>query len=156
METDGKPEVCIRTSGRVPDEVVRYIGWGLEEEGIPVSSAGESLHATAALLAKAAALASRLHVGIGIHGDSGQVALHHRDMPDDCPLFTEPFRPLVREAMVRLGQNAARLVKGNSFRMADIPAPQPRDVGEMTLCPDEVEQVAVRIVQAILAHFKER
>ena len=57
---------------------------------------------------------------------------------------------------MRLGQNAARLVKGNPFRMGDVPAPQPGKAGESAPCSDAVEQLVARIVDELLAHFPER
>jgi hypothetical protein len=151
-----KTVVCIRVSGDVPDLVVHCIGWGLEEEGIPAQTGGAQDHATAALLAKAASRESRLHVGIGIHGATGQVALHHRDMPDEKPLFIVPLRPFDQQALVRLGKNAARLVKGNPFRFADTPAPEPRETKEGTSVQDAFRQMVFGIVQAMLADAQER
>jgi len=152
-----KPVVCIRISGDVPDTVVHCIGWGLEEEGIPAQIACAENHPTAVLLAKAAAQESRLHVGIGIHSATGQIVLHHRDLPDEKPLFTESVSPVDWEALVRLGKNAARLVKGNPFRFADTPAHENRDTGGGgTCCSDVLEQVVSRVIQELLTHFQER
>ena len=151
-----KPVVCIRLSGDVPDTVVHCIGWGLEEEGIPVHIGCAENYPTAVLLAKAAAQESRLHVGIGIHCGTGQIALHHRDLPDEEPLFTETASPIDREALIRLGKNAARLVKGNPFHIAATPAHERRDTGGNTAYSDALEQLVFLVLQELLTNFQER
>ena len=156
IESVEKPVVCIRLSGDVPDTVVHYIGWGLEEEGIPVHIGCAENYPTANMLAKVAAKESRLHVGIGIHSGTGQIALHHRDLADEKPLFTEYVSPVDREALVRLGKNAARLVKGNPFRMAATPAQESRHTGGNTFCSETLEQVIFLVLQELLTNFQER
>ncbi len=62
-------------------------------------------------LAKEAAQMSPLNVGIGVDGREGTLALHHRDLPEDHPLFVLKFSEVSGDQLRKLGINAARLVK---------------------------------------------
>ena len=103
------PAVWIFKSPLVDEQTYQPILWGLEEEGIPFelqdSSGGVVLD-----LARQAAIGSPLDVGIAI-GESGEVVLHHRDLPAETPLFSLKFKALEPNSLRRLGKNAARLVK---------------------------------------------
>lgn len=104
------PVVLIYAVPLLLDGILEPVLWGLEEEGIP-SRLEEKEISEAAALAKAAANASMLNVGIGI--DKTQVALHYRDLPPQQPLFVIKSEDFTRTNLRRLGANAARLVKGN-------------------------------------------
>jgi hypothetical protein len=109
---NAKPVVCISVMGSVPETIIQWICWGLEEEGIPSEirkvSKGQPM-----LLAKQAADASKLNVGICINGDSQKIVLHHRDLPIDKPLFVLTAEDFHKSRLRILGTNAARLVKGD-------------------------------------------
>jgi len=118
LEVNQKPAVLLAVLGKVPVELVRALEYGLEEEGIPCEQQEQSGGTTAAATepiaaASRAAKTSRINVGLGISRE--QAALHHRDLPQDRPLFSLTGRELSLESLYRLGRNAARLVKGNPF-----------------------------------------
>jgi len=106
-----KPVVRISVMGSVPEAVIQCICWGLEEEGIPAEIQKVSNGPTL-LLAKQAADASKLNVGICINGDSEKIVLHHRDLPSEKPLFVLTAEDFHATRLRILGTNAARLVKG--------------------------------------------
>jgi hypothetical protein len=89
--------------------LLRQIGAGLEEEGVPFRVAEGGL-GSAAELAYAAAQASVLDVGIGIDA-TGNVCVHQAKLPPDSPALSGP-----PESARILGHNAARLVTGMPFR----------------------------------------
>jgi propanediol dehydratase-reactivating factor small subunit len=108
---NAKPVVRISVMGSVPETIIQCICWGLEEEGIPAEIRKVSNGPTL-LLAKQAADASMLNVGICINGDSQKIVLHHRDLPGDKPLFVLTAEDFHKTRLRILGTNAARLVKG--------------------------------------------
>ena len=148
-----KPVVNILVAGKVSPELVHYIGWGLEEESIPASLNRVTKEADASVLAKQAAMESRLHVGIGVSGRQGEAALYHRDMPHEKPILTAPVSETSREALIGLGKNAARLVKGNPFcfeyenRISDS-----EPVSGLEYSPDTIEKIVSGVVEALLNH----
>ncbi|GAA5049155.1 hypothetical protein HNP84_004334 [Thermocatellispora tengchongensis] len=101
-----RPEVLVRRSARAarPD-VLHALAAGLEEEGVPFR-VEEARGGAAYELAHAAALASRLRVGIGVDAD-GRVCVHHAQLPLSAPVAAGP-----PESARLLGHNAARLVTG--------------------------------------------
>ena len=106
------PAVHIRHSQDAPSRVLTEIALGLEEEGIPVEffpSRGASYLSES----KEAAMASRLNVGIGLDWASKRIALHHRDLPLQAPLFDLSGEAEIVGSLRRMGANAARLVKGD-------------------------------------------
>ncbi|MCK4751622.1 MAG: glycerol dehydratase reactivase beta/small subunit family protein [Bacteroidales bacterium] len=110
------PAVRIFITPRVSREIVNYILWGLEEEGIPAELKEMEGESAAVLLAKLAADSSSLNVGIGI--DKAEVVLHHRDLHHE-PLFSLGAEVLNRRNLRCLGANAARLFKGNPLIFQD-------------------------------------
>jgi len=108
---NAKPVVRISVLGSVPETIIQYICWGLEEEGIPAEIQKVSNGPTL-LLAKQAADASKLNVGICVNGDAKKIVLHHRDLPGDTPLFVLTNKDFHITRLRTLGTNAARLVKG--------------------------------------------
>jgi len=107
-----KPAVSILIVQPVSGELVEHVLWGLEEEGIPYEIV-ELESGITETIAKQAADASPLNVGIGINGKEGKAVLHHRDLPKEKPLFPVGLEDAQALARLRiLGINAARLVKG--------------------------------------------
>lgn len=90
----------------------REVLLGIEEEGIPVeiqaATQGEVIHC-----AWLAACRSPLLVGIAC--DDSRLVVHYRRLAASAPLFTLSSRHS-RLAQRRIGNNAARLVKGVPFR----------------------------------------
>lgn len=113
-----RPAVLILTAGSAAEATTSSVLWGLEEEGIPSElrqvASGEAEH-----LAKQAADASRLGVGVGVQESEGRVVLHHRDLPAGRPLFTLSSGDIQSAKLRVLGMNAARLVKGEPLVFND-------------------------------------
>ena len=147
-EDDMRPSVLIIKVPSAADDVINEILFGIEEEGVPAEVSNDrsglereprgetglpndriSPHdsALATNLAKLAADASALDVGIG--ASSSEVAVHHRDLPSEKPLFLLRVEELTLATLRALGANAARLVKGNPLVLIDDllrPGPQSR------------------------------
>lgn len=124
--------------------------WGLEEEGIPFE-VRESPHGRAVALAKEAAQMSPLNVGIAVSGSEQTIALHHRDLPADQPLFTLRLQGNERQHLRRLGINAARLVKAEPLVLNDEPSNEaPQSTRRSASISDEMVE---RMVQAVLAEL---
>jgi hypothetical protein len=140
-----KPAVLIFAVPPLPEETVTPILWGLEEEGIP-AEVREAEQGSAESLAKTAADASVLHVGIGILGERGGVALHHRDLPSDRPLVRLDVEECTAGSLRRLGANAARLVKGDPLRFDDAGNPGDPADGLTGSFGDNVADLIARIV----------
>lgn len=147
-----RPAVFIHTVTAPDRTVLEPILWGLEEEGIPFELL-EVTHASAAAIAKRAADASPLNVGIGIHNKIPTVCLHHRDLKEEQPLFTLRHPDLGPAPLRRLGMNAARLVKGEPLVFED------HDPGREAIendphpnltTPDELVDWIARIVTEII------
>src|SRR5580704_9880798 len=117
MAESRRPSVRVLTAqaGKID---LQPILWGLEEEGIPVE-VQDVPQGKAVPLAKEAAHMSPLNVGIGLNGAEGTLALHHRDLPADQPLFAVRLREASVHELRRLGLNAARLVKGDPLVLGD-------------------------------------
>lgn len=85
---------------------------GIEEEGIPFvvqeSHSADIIHS-----AWLAACQSPLLVGIGCNRE--QLVVHYKNLPTSAPLFTLTYQK-DSHARRRIGNNAARLVKGIPFR----------------------------------------
>ena len=113
------PAVWIFRSPSVEEESYQPILWGLEEEGIPFELQDTS-DGVVRDLARQAANGSPLDVGIAI-GKSGEVVLHHRDLPAEAPLFSIDVKPLQPGTLRRLGMNAARLVKRQPLTLGNDP-----------------------------------
>ena len=82
-----KPAVQMFVHEPLPKDIIQYVLWGLEEEGIPVE-----IHTVpngdVAILGKQAANHSPLNVGIALNGGGEKIVFHHRDLPDVNPLFS--------------------------------------------------------------------
>jgi hypothetical protein len=107
-----KPAVWIFACPPVPEDIVRAILCGLEEEGIPAELRNVP-EGRAEALAKQAADGSPLAVGIGVNGIEKVVALRLRELPSGRPLFELAAETCGIEELRRVGANAARLVKGD-------------------------------------------
>lgn len=88
-------------------DAVEHTQYGIEEERVPWTLAAAT-DADALDLAHDAASESRLKIGVGISA-SGAIALHHKRLPADDPLFVLDD-PTPKQAR-RVGGNAARLAK---------------------------------------------
>jgi hypothetical protein len=108
-ERSEPPTVVIRHDGAAA-AVLREVRAGAEEEGVPTSVKATAGQEGVVALAHAAALASRLEVGVGIDADGG-VAVHHAALPPQAPALavaTDADPPQWRRA----GAVAARIVTG--------------------------------------------
>jgi hypothetical protein len=117
MAETRRPAVCVLIAGASHFDLEPVL-CGLEEEGIPVDlqevSAGEAI-----AIAKEAAHMSPLNVGIGVDGVREEIALHHRDLSAEQPLFVLRLLQAGDRELRRLGVNAARLVKGEPLVLKD-------------------------------------
>ncbi|MDP1990794.1 MAG: glycerol dehydratase reactivase beta/small subunit family protein [Syntrophales bacterium] len=120
------PAIWINKTRSVSTESIQPVLWGLEEEGIPFKI-NEASSGSMTDFAKQAADSSPLRVGIGI-GGSGEVVLHHHDLPAGSPLFRLSTKPWDPVRLRRMGINAARLVKG-----------QPLVIGKEGVSPAGIE-----------------
>ncbi len=105
-------------------------------------------------VAKEAAHMSPLNVGIGVDGAKGTVALHHRDLPADQPLFVLGLGEVGTADLRRLGINAARLVKSEPLVLSNEPEDQPQSSRLHTASNDhvsaeDVDQIVQRILQSL-------
>ena len=103
-----KPTVHVRCAEDTPQEVLRQLQYGMEEEGIPWEAAAGTGDALS--LAWEAARSSRLEVGIGL--DRQALVLHYSKLEREQPLFR-------METVRALGANAARLVKKLPLKALD-------------------------------------
>ena len=146
---ESAPSVQIWVRRPVSERFVAYIRWGLEEEGIPFEIQNVS-HGTAEHLGKEAALNSRLNVGIGLDGPAKAVALHHRDLPDDKPLFCYDQGAFEAASLRRLGANSARLVKGDPLLFESSQHDPKTSEPDTHVEPDWFQEVVDRIVAEFL------
>lgn len=89
------------------EDIAKEVLAGIEEEGVLYQVASTSVYKEAAILAQEAAEQSQLEVGIGIC--KKEVVLTVHKLRGKALLKT-------KSAYRELGQNAARYVKGNSFK----------------------------------------
>lgn len=104
---ENRPVVVLLLSDSCPEEWVRHIGAGCEEEGVPLAW-GRRSEGRASSLAKEAAVLSRLEVGIGV--DRTESAVTMFSLSEHPPYITafHGGNPLI---LRWLGHNASRLVK---------------------------------------------
>jgi hypothetical protein len=119
IRIERKPVVIILAVQPAPEATIAPILWGLEEEGVP-AELYEVASGEAEALAKEAATRSPLNVGIGINLDNLTIALHHRNLPLERPLFILRSADLKPSHLQVLGTNAARLVKGDPLVIQDV------------------------------------
>ena len=145
------PAIWIYKTRSVSTESFHPVLWGLEEEGIPFKI-NEVSDGPMTGLAKQAADSSPLRVGIGING-TGEVVLHHHDLPTGSPLFrlsTKPWHPV---QLRQIGINAARLVKGQPLVFSKEGA-SPAFVEDSRRNPqDETEELIHLILEEVLKEY---
>jgi len=148
------PAIWIFKARSVLNNSFQPVLWGLEEEGIPFEIR-EVSNGPIVDLAKQAADGSPLNVGIGI-GGSGEVILHHHDLPAEAPLFSLTTKPRQPVGLRRLGINAARLVKRQPLVFGSDGASL-AGVDDDTLrnSQDESEELINLIVDEILKGYAE-
>ena len=110
-----RPEIIISLQKTVDEEELNEVLFGIEEEGIPYSIIrNDNIPAVEA--AYAAALKSKLSVGIGC--SDKEVVVHQKILKPEKFLFkVSDYRSKSPESKRTLGSNAARLVKGNIFKV---------------------------------------
>lgn len=108
---EARPVVNLFVADPSANDRVPSISLGLEEEGIPWQCHAIRTQNSLEALSKQAADRSKLGVGLAMDGNA--IALHHRDLPLEKPLFVFSLSELDDADLRRLGANAARLVKGN-------------------------------------------
>ncbi|MDR3070127.1 MAG: glycerol dehydratase reactivase beta/small subunit family protein [Propionibacteriaceae bacterium] len=104
---DERPTIIVNRHESLSELNIAEILLGIEEESLPYTVHVKT-ESNAAELAHAAAIESRLGVGVGASGDT--VVVTTEKLPADTPYIVEPLN--VRRAVDRaVGLNAARLVK---------------------------------------------
>jgi hypothetical protein len=106
------PAVLVAVHDDAPDEVVREVCAGAEEQGIPTALLGAATRGADAA-GRHAAAESRLEVGVGV-GVDGAVVVRHALVPD-AVLTLGAGAP--RRDLRVLGGDAARIVAGLPLRM---------------------------------------
>jgi hypothetical protein len=113
-----RPAVLILKDQSVQTNGIEAVLWGIEEEGVPYEIRDYVLAEPATELAKKAAQNSALNVGIAM-SRTGDIVLHHRDLPVGMPLFAFSARLLQPHQLRRFGCNAGRLAKGQPLVLDD-------------------------------------
>ncbi len=148
LDRSAKPAVQMFVQEPFPDDIIQSVLWGLEEEGIP-AEIHISNHENAIKLGKQAANYSPLNVGIGLNDKEKKIVLHHRDLPEDKPLFSLQGEAMQADALRRMGANAARLVKGNPLRMNKLSPDQMKSENPEQFQEEWIEEVIIRIMMEI-------
>jgi hypothetical protein len=148
MSEDRRPSVRVLASGAANVDL-HPVFWGLEEEGIPVDI-NEAAHGNAVRLAKEAAQMSPLNVGIGLDGREGKLVLHHRDLPEDHPLFVLRLNEARSQDLRRLGINAARLVKAEPLVLQEEEQAEHQNHHASNGATDVSSELFERMVQSVL------
>ncbi|CNH05238.1 TPA: glycerol dehydratase reactivase beta/small subunit family protein [Yersinia enterocolitica] len=110
--TQDAPAIVISLTSPTPEAVWHQVLLGIEEEGIPWQWQQDD-DTDAILRAWQAATRSPLLVGLACSAD--EVIVHFRHLPPASPLFRQPMAQ-DEDPLRRLGNNAARLVKGLPFK----------------------------------------
>ncbi|WP_432452375.1 glycerol dehydratase reactivase beta/small subunit family protein [Agarivorans sp. QJM3NY_29] len=114
MTLNNKPSILICSSEIDFPETWQQVLLGIEEEGIPYQIRHDDepqINHRAYRAAQASALA------VGIACSSQELIVHHRNLPEQQPLFRAQLTPTPPPSQLReLGSNAARLVKGIPFK----------------------------------------
>lgn len=111
-----KPQIEVYWSGvQVSSALLQSLLQGIEEEGVHYHVAEQNTPLDALQLSVNAALDSLLEVGIGCD-HNGNLAIHHRRLPDNEALFQASW-PYQIDTLRLFGSHAARLVKGLPFKL---------------------------------------
>ncbi len=144
-----RPAVRVSLVGEPNPEWVEPLLWGLEEEGIPAELYYDARGSVEAA-ARKAARSSPLNVGVAVDAMAKTAALHHRDLPEDRPIFRIAPSSFGALELRRLGANAARLVKGDPFLFSNPDRPtgcaNSDDPGEL----DKLVPLVAAIVRSLL------
>ncbi|WP_254537015.1 glycerol dehydratase reactivase beta/small subunit family protein [Halomarina litorea] len=109
---DDVPRILVRCGDE--SRLVSHVEHGIEEDGVPWAvesgATGDGVS-----VAFEAARASSLKIGVSVLGD--RVVVHHKQLPDDDPLFD--VREVSTATARKLGSNAARLAKGTPLKPLD-------------------------------------
>mgnify|MGYP001323693335 CR=1 FL=1 len=108
-----KPAIIIYCYDLERNSSLNNVLWGIEEEGVPYILEKTSEKCSIKLSHKAAK-ESKLGVGIGIGNDSS-ICLHYSKLNLDDYLFKINLNSN-EEQLRAIGSNAARLIKGISFK----------------------------------------
>ena len=114
-----RPTIVIYLNGRVHQEQIDQICFGIEEEGIPFRIQEKESVINLVNSAHEAALESKLLVGLAC--DDHQVVLHYRNLkPDQFMHRLNTYSNLSNSDLRLFGSNAARLVKGSPFKKSQL------------------------------------
>ncbi|WP_337263768.1 MULTISPECIES: glycerol dehydratase reactivase beta/small subunit family protein [unclassified Serratia (in: enterobacteria)] len=106
------PTIAISAAPEVTERQWQQVLLGIEEEGIPwrwqPSADGE-------VVQRAWQAAARSLLLVGLACTANEMVVHYRNLPADQPLF-RLAGPQEDDRWRRLGNNAARLVKGLPFK----------------------------------------
>ena len=108
-----KPCIKLSHTADAPAAWLKALTSGLEEEMIPFEITTVA-PAPIADMAFAAAESSRLEVGLALNAQ--EAAVHFAKLPPEKPLFWLQGGECREESLLKLGANAARLVKGVPFK----------------------------------------
>ncbi|NMH98713.1 glycerol dehydratase reactivase beta/small subunit family protein [Pseudonocardia acidicola] len=107
-----RPSIVIQRHADAVPGALHEVCAGAEEEGVPtrVELVGDGDDRDAVALAHAAALNSKLKVGVGIDA-GGRIVVHHATLPPRAPAHTTSLAAGPPDWR-RAGQVAARIVTG--------------------------------------------
>ena len=112
---DERPTIGVQIGAGLSEAHLAEVLYGVEEEGVPYTLTSAASTDPKAL-AHAAAIASRLGIGIGAHGQT--VVITTEKLPADRPYIIEKLNAR-RDLDRSVGANAARLVKRMPLRRLD-------------------------------------
>ncbi|MEI6858520.1 MAG: glycerol dehydratase reactivase beta/small subunit family protein [Shewanella sp.] len=112
---ESKPSILISMESAELPEVWQEVLFGIEEEGIPYKLLNESN--TDDVISRAYSAAQTSALAVGIACTSNKMVIHHKNLPEQQPLFNMEASALTDKLALRdLGNNAARLIKGIPFK----------------------------------------
>ncbi|RBI60408.1 glycerol dehydratase reactivation factor [halophilic archaeon] len=114
-EDDTMPYISVRCIGDRELELVEYIEYGIEEEGVSWMVDSE-LSGDSVSIAYEASVNSPLKIGVSVTAES-RIVVHHQQLPDDNPLFN--ISDVTPKLARKLGANSARLAKGTPLKTVD-------------------------------------
>ncbi|CFQ42724.1 putative propanediol utilization diol dehydratase reactivation protein [Yersinia frederiksenii] len=114
--TNDAPAIVISRTSQTPEAIWHQVLLGIEEEGIPWQWQQDD-DTDAIQRAWQAATRSPLLVGLACSAD--EVVVHYRNLPPASPLFRQAWAQ-DEDQLRRLGNNAARLVKGLPFKFSTL------------------------------------